>query len=54
MLCGPSQVVIRHVREQDKAFVTMACERSGELLRSLCIGAGVLVVWIESIQILSR
>ena len=35
MLYGPSQVVIPHVLEQDKAFLTRACERSRKLLRSL-------------------
>ena len=32
---GPSQVFIPHILEQDKAFLTSACERSRELLRSL-------------------
>lgn len=35
MLCGPCQVLILHLFEQDKAFLTMACERRSELLRSL-------------------
>jgi len=47
MLCGPSQVVILHPAEQDKAFLTISCERSSKLLRSLCIRACVLLVWIE-------
>ena len=32
---GPSQVFIPYVLEQDKAFLTSACERSRELLRIL-------------------
>ena len=47
MLCSPSQVVILHMLEQDKAFLTIACERSRELLRSLCIRVSVLLKWIE-------
>src|SRR5258708_38666528 len=53
MLRGPSQVVIFHLLEQDKAFLTISCERSSKLLRSLRIRACVLLVWIESVQILS-
>ena len=53
MLCGPSQVVIFHLLEQDKAFLTRACERRSQLLRSLCIRACVLLVWIESVEILA-
>jgi hypothetical protein len=50
---GPSQVVIPHVLEQDKAFLTRACERSSELLRSLCIKVWGGTVWIECGEILS-
>ena len=51
---GSSQVVIFHVLEQDKAFLTRVCERSSELLGSLCIKVWGGTVWIESGEILSR
>src|SRR5690242_18892099 len=50
---GPSQIVIFHLLEQDKAFLTSACERGSKLLRSLCIRVRVLLIWIENLEILS-
>ena len=52
MLRGSSQVVIVHLCEQDKAFLTTARELSHKLLRSLRIGVCVLLVWIEIGEIL--
>lgn len=54
MLDGPSQVVIPQLIEQDKASLTTMCKRSYKVPRSLRIGVGVLLIWIEIDEILSR
>ena len=53
MLYSPSQILILHLLEQGKAFLTIACEQSSELLRSLRKKVCVLLVGIESVKILS-
>src|SRR5439155_21315647 len=35
MLCGSSQIVVLHLLEQNKTFLTISCERSSQLLRCL-------------------
>ena len=52
MLRGSSQVIIVHLCEQGKAFLTTARELSHKLLRSLRTGVCVLLVWIEIGEIL--
>lgn len=53
MLRRPSQIVILHLFEQGKIFLTISCERSRKLFRILRFMLRVSLVWIEIDKILS-
>jgi hypothetical protein len=53
MLFRPSQIVIRHLFEQDKALFSSACERRHHLFGSQSFSACVRFVWIEIDELLS-